>query len=263
MAFSEKEILEQLDLSSKGIPTSYYPEGKSGDIKYNFFLDLEHGYCETAGNRIHLYADSVRWAIVFEKSGYQNRGFSAGIQLDYVGNCITYSIEKYADRNYITNSSLIMLITPDEYKRISKEGSDIEQFELISPKAKEVNIRDVKVNIEHDAKKYEDLGIKLSEYKNPKKLIDFGSLVRYLNETNPTMIAAREEEIKKHLPHDLPKIMTINEFHFVSVYGEDNLPSKQETYQLIAKILVSRDTTLWKPTLKANNHWSNWESGNL
>ena len=79
MGFTETEKLEQLDLAFNGVPSKYYPAGRNEDIKYNFFLDLEHGYCETAGNRIHLYADSTRWAIVFEKSGYQNRGTSAEI----------------------------------------------------------------------------------------------------------------------------------------------------------------------------------------
>ncbi|RZJ47794.1 MAG: hypothetical protein EOO44_21965, partial [Flavobacterium sp.] len=82
MTFNETEILEQLDLAFYGEPSKYYPSGQPEDIKYNFFLDLEHGYCETAGNRIHLYADSTRWIIVFEKSGYQNRGTSAEIELD-------------------------------------------------------------------------------------------------------------------------------------------------------------------------------------
>jgi len=31
----------------------------------------------------------------------------------------------------------------------------------------------------------------------------------------------------------------------------------------IARILVARNPSLWKPTLPANNHWSNWESGHL
>ncbi|MBK9449871.1 MAG: hypothetical protein IPN95_10820 [Bacteroidetes bacterium] len=79
MAFDEKEILGELDLAFNGTPSKYFPAGQPEDIKYNFFLDLEHGYCETAGNRIHLYADSTRWVIVFEKSGYQNRGTSAEI----------------------------------------------------------------------------------------------------------------------------------------------------------------------------------------
>lgn len=110
MKFKETEILEQLDLAFNGIPSKYYPPGKPDDIKYNFFLDLEHGYCETAGNRIHLYADSTRWVVVFEKSGYQNRGNSAEIQINYVGNCVNYPTEKYPDRNYITNTSNIILV---------------------------------------------------------------------------------------------------------------------------------------------------------
>lgn len=90
-----------------------------------------------------------------------------------------------------------------------------------------------------------------------------GLQIRYLNETDSLVISATEDEIKKHIPADLPKIMTINEFHFESVYDKDNPPSTQETYQLIAKVLVTKDTTFWKPTMKPNNHWSNWESGNL
>jgi len=83
MEFTENEILEKVDLVFKGIPTDDYPQGNKEDIKYNFFLDLEHGYCVTAGNKIHLYADKNRWAIVFEKCGYQNRGDDAEIELQY------------------------------------------------------------------------------------------------------------------------------------------------------------------------------------
>jgi hypothetical protein len=42
------------------------------------------------------------------------------------------------------------------------------------------------------------------------------------------------------------------------------LPSKQETFKLIAKVLVSGDTTLYKPTTESNTHWSFWlESGKM
>lgn len=62
---------------------------------------------------------------------------------------------------------------------------------------------------------------------------------------------------------DLPKLMTINSFHYHSVYDKSVPPSTQETYKLIARVLVTRDTMNWKPTQKPNNHWTNWESGNL
>lgn len=264
MNFTEKEILEKLDLAFQGIPASDFPSGGSEDIQYNFFLDLEHGYCETAGSRIHLYGDKTHWAIVFEKNGYQNRASAAETELDYIGNCIHYPVDVYPERNYITNASRIMLISSDEYERIRNvKGKEMEDFELISPDAKEVNIHGKVVPIEHDTTKYTRLGIQLRDYSNPQHLIGYEDLVRFFSDTQPELLNATETEIKQHIPADLPKIMTIDNFHFESVYGGGNLPSKHETYQLIAKVLVNGDSAYWRPTLKANNHWSNWESGNL
>lgn len=264
MTFTENQILEQLDLAFQDIPTQYYPPGRPQDIKYNFFLDLEHGYCETAGSKIHLYADSARWAVVFEKSGYQNRGFSAEIELDYVGNCIIYPVDKYPERNYITNSARVILIDQSEFERIeNKQGTEMETFELIDPNVKTIKVRDKIISFDNNHKNYEKLGIKVRNYDNPKQLIGFGDLVRYLNETNPFLISATRDDIQHHIPKDLPWLMTIDEFHFVSAYDRINPPSKQETYQLIAKILVTGNTKYWQPTEKANNHWTNWKSGNL
>jgi len=257
MPFTETEILDQLNLAFKG---QYSPAATPKDIKYNFFLDLEHGYFETAGNRIHLFADSSRWAIIFEKNGYQNRGFSATIELYYFGNCISYPIEE----NYKTNTSTVMLIEPTEFERIqNKEGSDMETFELIDPGVKEVKIRDKMFPFNNNYKDYEIVGIKVRDYNNPKRLIGFGDLVRYLNETNPAVISANENDIRQHIPQDLPRLMTINEFHFISAYDMSVPPGNQETYKLIARILVTGDTLNWKPTQKPDNHWSNWKSGNL
>ena len=264
MTFTETEILDQLDLAFNGTPSQYFPTGRPQDIKYNFFLDLEHGYCETAGNKIHLYADSTRWAIVFEKSGYQNRGSSAEIELNYIGNCINYPIDEYPDRNYITNTSNVILIENTEFERIkNKEGKDLETFELIEPNLKEVKIRDSMFAFNNNYKDYEKVGIKVREYDNPNKLISFGDLVRYLNETNPPIVSANKSDIRQHIPADLPKLITINEFHYHSAYDKSVPPSMQETYKLIARVLITRDTMNWKPTQKSNNHWTNWKSGNL
>ena len=45
---------------------------------------------------------------------------------------------------------------------------------------------------------------------------------------------------------------------------QDNRPSSYETWQLIAKVIATGDTTLYKPTLKPNTHWTNWpDSGSM
>jgi hypothetical protein len=261
MIFTENEILEHLDLAFYGIPSDYYPKPQPGGTWYSFFLDLEHGYCDTAGSRIHLYADLTRWAVVCEKSGYFNRATRAEIELNYVGNCINYSVQEYPEGNCISNSSSVILVDGTEFKRI--ENTEGPEMELIGQDVKEINVRDKLIPFDNNYRNYEKFGIEISEYNNPRKLIGFEDFVRYLHETSPDLIKATDDDIRQHIPNDIPKLMTIDEFHFSSIYNDMNPPSKQEIFNQIAKILVTRDVTNWKPTQEPNNSWKNWESGHM
>lgn len=261
--FTEESILNELDLAFNDQPGMYFPVTDESVTKYNFFLDLEHGYCETAGSRIHLYADSVDWAIVFEKSGYQNRGGYATIALDYIGNCVDYIVEKHDSYTSISNTKYVYLVTGDEYERIrNRQGGEMEQFELISDTVASVKVRDRIVDLKYDPILYAEMGV-AGEFDNPRNLLSYGGLIRYINDTQPDVVQATEADIRTNIPKDLHKVMTIDEFHFSSFYDKKTLPSKQELFQLIAKILVTQDSSYWKPTQEPNNHWRNWESGNL
>ncbi len=271
--FTEGDILWQLDSAFSDFHKNFTEEDarkeqqrqtNTHELHYTFLPDLEHGYLVTAGSKIHLYADSTRWAIVFEKCGYENRGGDAIIELDYFGNCIKPIVQKVGQFTEYSNMYNVELISDNEYERIrNKTGAGMELFEKISPEAKTVNIRGRIVPIEHALSKYLKLGIVPDSDDNPHQLIGYGDLVRYYSDTNPALVSAEEFDMRKYLPADLPKIMTISGFHFESIYDKKNLLSSQETYRLIAQILVKRDSTLWKPKDKPNNHWSNWESGNL
>lgn len=264
MSFSEIEILKQLDLAFNQTPSEYFPNGQPRDVKDNLFLDLEHGYFETAGSRIHLYADSINWAIVFEKSGYHNRGFFGEIELTYIGNCVEYPIIKYPKYNYISNRNRIILIDHKEFERIrSRQGEKMETFELIDRDIQEIKIRNQFVSFENNHESFEKVGVEIRDYDNPNKLVGFADLIRFLHETNPAIISATDSDMRKHIPSDIPRLMTIDDFHFASVYEQSNLPSTQEMYRLIAKILSTRNPLNWVPNKKANNSWKNWESGHL
>jgi len=55
--------------------------------------------------------------------------------------------------------------------------------------------------------------------------------------------------------------MQIDQWHHAAYYqGDGEKPSEQETYQLIAEVLVSKDITKWKPVLSPNNDWRNWRN---
>jgi hypothetical protein len=242
--YNQKTILDDLDSADKEDP-------------YKFWFILDHGYFYTAGNRITLFADEKNWAIVFEKSGYANRGTRIEIEITYFGNCLKNLDKAGSDNQFTCNTKYISLM----------EGSVIDNlsdgFELISKKVENIQIHGQILRVEHDLQKYLNKGIVIRDFENPKKLIDIVSLVRYLDEEYPESFRANDSEIRKCIPQNIPKILTINKWHQKDYGYYDNKilgtkPSRYETFQQIAKVLDTKDTSYWKPTLKPNNHWKNW-----
>ena len=152
-------------------------------------------------------------------------------------------------------------------KKCSKEEFEkIEgDFELVSKEATTVKVRNKELTIDHNKQNYIAKGIEIQDFDNPDELIDYQSLVRYFDETNPEVFRATEDELRMCIPIDIPFVMKIDEWHHKSFseYGGDK-PSSYETFNLIADILISKNVENWKPTLEPNNVWKNWpEAGGL
>jgi hypothetical protein len=241
MTYSEKSILDDLDDCGKTNP-------------YKFFPDLGHGYFALSGSRVSLFADKDRWAIVFEKTGYANREYSVKTEILYFGNCLK-NLDKVDE--HLLNVKYVQLCPYINLSSIMDKRTHILQ------NADSISIRSEKIPIIHSTQLYSDKGIVL---KNDS--LDIVSLTRLLEEFYPLSFRATDSEIRQCLPNDLPKIMTIDQWHQESYtnYGvpQGVLPSQQEAYQLMAKVLVTKDTSLFKPTLKPNNDWRFWpDSGGL
>src|SRR5262245_26320333 len=73
------------------------------------FMELEHPYSYTANSRLTLYADDARWAIVFEKNGYENRNHTFMLQLNFYGNCLQNLKRGGADNRYTWNVEYLSL----------------------------------------------------------------------------------------------------------------------------------------------------------
>ena len=122
---------------------------------------------------------------------------------------------------------------------------------------------------------YKKNNIQIRPYNNPDSLIDVPSLIRYLQEQYPSLFVATDKELRTCIPTDLPMLMHIDKWHHKPYSRNKHMtsptdfeyqvdgtkPGDYETYKIIADILVSRDTSLWKPTLKPNNNWRNWPNG--
>lgn len=240
--FSKVEIVSNLDSLHP------YKSLPSFDLETQSFVK----------GKIHLYADKERWAIVLEEVKPNQGG---DIVLYSFGNCLINQEKGGLYGQYLSNMTFLRLISIEEFKRIN----DGTYHTLISPKIKKVQIKGQQIPIEHDLNVYKKKNIPVIDYLNPKKQVDYIAMLRYLDEVHPELLSASEEELKGLLPSNLPKLLQIDSFHFKdfslwpAADGADgehgHKPSSYETFQLIAEVLITKDTGKWKPTLTANNHW--------
>lgn len=229
---------------------------------YKFFPDLNHGYVYLVTNRINLFGDDSRWAIVMEVTGYNNRSNNCELELYYFGNCLE-NLDSVGNGSLTTNMKIFILSKFSDLEKISHD------FELISSTVDSVIIRGENIAIEHDKNKYLAKGIEFYKEENPDGLIDYSSLFRYLNEVHSELFHATKFELYSALPQNLDFIMRIDNWYYEPYNNYSGMPvgtkpEDNETFQLISDILISKDTTLYKPKMKPNNNWRNWpESGNL
>lgn len=243
--FTQKDILNYLE--------------ETDQETYHFPIDFEHPYFYTAGSRLTLYADEKRWAIVFEKSGYSTGNNCGEIEFAYFGNCLKNLQSSIPGKTATSNMEHVILIYDTDLEQIDEDKFE----ELVAKDKTRIKVRNIFLNIEQDASKYIAKGIEPRSYDNPKGLFDFYSLIRYLDEEYPNIFRATDKELRTCLPEDLPQLMKIDEWHHeaYTTYIHEPMgkkPSDYETYRMIADILVFRDITKWKPTLKPNNNWRNW-----
>ena len=241
-SFTKQQILDDLDDSNGGV--------------YKFFPDFKILY--SSGSRISLFADKNRWAIAFEITIF-NDGGSYMDEVTYFGNCLKNLDKAGYGGQYICNAKWYLITHGEELEKISDGG------EFVSNDARKIKIRDSILDIEHDTLKYYKKGIQIFHYDNPKNLIDFQGLLRYLSSEHPALFKATDTELYTCIPDDLPKILVIDKFHFESYYNQLDYggpsgikPSTYETFQQIADVLVTGNPKLLKPTLKPNNDWQSW-----
>jgi hypothetical protein len=68
------------------------------------------------------------------------------------------------------------------------------------------------------------------------------------------------DEHAREFPLDSPIILRLEEWTHPNLAAEE-LPSHSETFQMIADVLVSGNSSFYKPTLAPNTHWRNWPVG--
>jgi len=230
--FSASDILSQLDNCAK---------------EFSFPM-LDNGYIYPIVSRLSAYGNRHSWVIVIEVAGYHYRFYGhSGVE-----NC------QYIFGNHLhfppgMNNDNVLNVTAD-----SEEGPTFirDLFGTLQPEVNSLLIRGQKVTIPKDPAFYESRQVTLS---NPPDIRIYEFLRACLPELKEELLSL-EEELFDSFRLDLPRILRLDEWHHPDVAIEE-MPSENETFQMIAAVLERGDAALYTPKNNPNTHWSNWPGG--
>lgn len=287
---TEEEILETLDNSNDGY--------------YCSFVDLGHEYSYLIDARLNVFCGhNDRWAIAVERLGYNPRAGAIVLDINYFGNCLT-NLEFYNERptSYysiypidfesfnetidgeslkpnakfwlVREQKVSLSHNKQDYKNV---GIELKEYEPNEISMEEVGRLVVSENrnlfratdselyksIPNDLKKilvldewfHKDFQIQISPtmtLENLRQTFEFNQNLTGLDGVNFESFAQsfRKQEI-------------LNDDWNRKIW-ENNRPSSYETWQHIAKVIVTNDPNNYKPTLIPNTHWINWpDSGSM
>lgn len=231
---NKEEILRQLDSEAE----SYV------------FPMLDNGYYFHGDQKLTIFRDEKRWAILLEILAYNNHldGLEGITTVAAVfGNCLT-GWNDNDNFNYFANDSQIKAFIYDENNYPS----------YLNPLAKTIKVKEIEIPIIFDLEHYK---IKKIDFEFVNKITPW-EFMRGLIPEHSHLFWLTREEISKKIPIDLPTFMILDNWHHPDlVVGE--MPSDTETFRQLANVILNGDKNLYNTSEVNNTHWSNWPEGGI
>lgn len=287
---TEQDILNILDDSNDGF--------------YCSFVELGHVYSYLIDTRLNVFrGNNDRWAIAVERLGYNPRAGTIVLDINYYGNCLI-NLEFYNERptNYYSihpidfdnfnqtmdgeslKSDAEFWLVRGQQVSVSHAKHDYVQaaIELREYEPNEIRAEEagrLVVSQNRDLFRAKDNELFKSIPTDLKKILilDEWHHKDFQLQISPAMT---DEHLRQayELNKNLTGLGGMNFENFADSFRqqeirsnnrnkeiwENNRPSSYETWQQIAKAIVTNDPKQYKPTLEPNTHWSNWpDSGSM
>ncbi|OUL61933.1 hypothetical protein [Flavobacterium sp. AJR] len=229
---TKEEILRQLDSEAENY----------------VFPMLDNGYYYHGDQKLTIFRDDKRWAILLEVLAYNNHQDDLeGITTiaNVFGNCLT-GCNDNDNFNHFAHYSNIEAFIYDENNYPSK----------LNPLAKTIKIREVEIPITFSREHYISKNIHF-EYKD--KIAPW-ELMRALIPEYSDLFWLNRIDISNKIPVDLPIFMTLNNWHHPDL-ANNKKPSDTETFTQLADAIFTGDKTLYNTKETNNTHWTNWPEG--
>jgi hypothetical protein len=287
---TEEEILHALDNSNDGY--------------YCSFVELGHVYSFLIDTRLNVFrGDNDLWAIAIERLGYNPRAGAIELDIYYYGNCLInlmfynerptnyYNIQpidfdnfnetidgeclKAAAKHWLVRGKQVAL--SHNKQDYANAGIELKEYEPNEISAEEVGRLVVSQN--RDLFRATDMELHQFIPTHLKKIL---VLDEWFHKDFPLQISPKmtDEHLRQTFEFNkkLNGLDGMNFERFAQAFRqqeilsddwnreiwENNRPSSYETWQLIAKVIVTNDPEQYQPTLEPNTHWTNWpDSGGL
>lgn len=220
---------------------------------YCFFASLGDPYAYLIDSRINVFRnDNGKWAIAIEHLGDNPRAGGIILKIYFFGNCLI-NLDQYNNHIVNTTHRLIQVTEGPDQARIMVE-KERDKFRATDDELYRSIPRELTKMLVIDEWYHRDFIL----LYNPGMSDEH---IRYTYEFNKklTGISLSYEQFAEQLRHQT----MMNDEHNRKQW-ENNRPSNYETWQMIAKSIVSGNAIDYAPTMQSNSHWSNWpESGRL
>ena len=281
---TEEEIFNTLDNSNDGY--------------YCSFVELGHVYSSLIDTRLNVFrGDNDLWAIAIERLGYNPRTGVIELDIYYYGNCLTnlifynerptnyYSIQpidfdnfnETVDSECLKAAAKFWLVRGKQValshnkQDYANAGIELKEYEPNEISAEEVGRLVVSQN--RDLFRATDMELHQFIPTHLKKILVLDEWFHkdFPLQISPTMT---DEHLRQTFEFNkkLNGLEGMSFEHFTQLIRqqeilsddwnreiwENNRPSSYETWQLIAKVIVTNDPEQYQPTLEPNTHWTNW-----
>lgn len=288
---TQDEILNVLDNCNDGYYCSFV---WLGDV-YSYLIDSRLNV---------FLSDNNSWAIAIERLGYNPRAGRITLDINYHGNCLTnleycngrptsdYSVYPIDEDNFEETIDGECLKPEARYWLVrgqqvplshNKQDYANANIALKEYEPNEIGIEEagrLLVNQNSALFRATDSELYKSIPADLKKILVLDEWFHkdFQLQIQPTVTEDHLRPAYNHLNGNIPGIGDITFESFVQLarqqqimndewnreIWENNRPSSYETWQLLAKVISTKDSAQYKPRLKPNTHWINWpDSGSM
>jgi hypothetical protein len=243
MGFDTEEILSILDRCCEA----------------STFPMLDNGYVYLAATRLSLHRSAVDWAMVIEVFGFSPR---SGLPDTHIYTFGSRLHDRNPPEKYVTPAAHEMYLAahPHDESRFvfpveDAPWRDAEDDEFVAQAAGAVVVRGGSLPLPA-VDEYSHQAISLAA---PPQIQVF-ELCRFLGATLRDQVLATPQERRISVRPDMTELLVLEEWHHPDVVNDDR-PSASESFHHLARVLVTGDIGLYRPSTPPNTHWRNWPDG--